>query len=60
MLRECESLLICNSYLSDRECKQLSCERIDDHALGDLNTAIERFEKRLSVSPYEFRTKLDF
>jgi len=57
MMRECKSDLIYNSGSLIVKCKQLSCERIDDHTANDLNTAIDLFRKKFAVSPNEFRTK---
>ena len=46
-MNECKSDPIYNSMLSDRECKQLSCEKIDDHTPNDLKCSGRAVSKKV-------------
>jgi len=48
-MNECESDPIYNPLLANPECKQLSCERIDDHTPNDLNCCDRAVFKKTSL-----------
>jgi hypothetical protein len=57
IMNECKSDPIYNSLLSDRECKQLSCEKIDDHTANDLKcsdrTVLEKVVRAYLINSEE-------